>query len=726
MQEQGLSPQERLKQIEVNPDDLDQLIDQGWETIAQNVEATNKESLQDIALSREWVTESDDPDLHAALTGEANSALAEINKAKDVATAEIQKTLALPAAETSVAAQPETGLALAPETAAASPAESPQAASTTPEKEAPAASKPAAEQAEAEISPEKAKLSEVMLSLVALVKEFQQANFQASDEMRSRLNKLMAKAHPDRNPGLAGMDRLSMMAGRLKNIFAGIDKLQTSRGVSYVDDLKSLQVALELPELDLEVVVMPRPAPTVVEEPAARPAPTVVDEEPAAESAPTEEPIPASMALGVGAAEPGVAEEIPAEETPTTETAVQPEAGQENREKEIGEIYQGIGEVARELRKQEGYTTDEMLAQFKDVSDKALDVERTSSGTEAYKKMGTAREHLFKIIYGLSDPGERLKALDAFFQENPDLEGEAEEESEVVVERSAASLPRRPEMPEFDDFDGMMQVESWAFAVSPEQFHDFFIKKDGERHELALKDMEDIMLTRQTLIENLSKVAPINKAVGNKIRLQIEMLQSANEITEKRRAQWEKQKELHLGEQKMTEVSAEVDALHAERVEMEGDERRTKDLAGKLNEFDHKSTELQQMILYVEGLRKQVGDMDADINSQLKRLQDSKTLLAQLEGQAKAAQAQGATEDEERKKGIELGMVGDWSPHEGAQAAFEGAGEAVGGAIEKTTDKFLDLTHDPTAVAAELVDKVWSIGDSKPSAKKASKPKKAA
>lgn len=405
------------------------------------------------------------------------------------------------------------------------------------------------------------------------------------------------------------------------------------------------------------------------------------------------------------------------------------ESGMEEREKEVGEIYQGVGEIARELRKQEGYTTDEMLAQFKDMSDKALELERTSGKTEAFKKMGKAREHLFTIIYGLSDPGERLKALDTFFQDNPELAGKAEgtdESTEAAGEQAEVRLPPRPEMPEFNDFEGMMHVESWAFAVSPEQFHDFFIKKDGERHQLALKDMEDIMLTRQTLIENLSKVAPINKAVGNKIRLQIEMLQSANEITEKRRAQWQKQKELHLGEQKMAEVSDEVDKLHAERVEMEGDVRRESDLASKINEFDHKSTEFQQMILYVESLRKQVGDMDADINSQLKRLQDSKNLLAQLEGQAKAAVAQAAIAEGEAKKGVDIGMVGDWSPHEGAQKAFEGAGEAVGGAIEKTTDKFLDLTHNPTGVAGELVDKIWSIGDSKPSAKKASQPKKAA
>ncbi len=698
MQEQGLSPQERLKQVEARPDDLEQLIDQGWDAISQDVDRINQESLHDVAASREWVAESDDPDIHAALTGEANAAAEEINKAKDVTRQEIQKTLStgLPEgkvnteaelnasirkSEAPAVAPTETGLALSPEEPGSAPAESPHTATAEAHEAAPAtAENPAVEETEQGLSPEKTKLNEVMLSLVSLVKEFQQANFEASDEMKSRLNKILAKAHPDRNIGVIGMDKLSMMAGRLKNIFAGVDKLQTARGVSYIDDLKSLQATLGLPELDLEVVATPRPAPTVVERPPTKPAPTLMEEPIAASAAETE----------------------------------QPEAGKENKEKEINELYQGIGAVARELRKQEGFTTDEMLAQFKDVSDKALDLERTSSGTDAFKKMGTAREHLFRIIYGLSDPGERLKALDAFFQENPDLEGEAEEEEAETAERPAASLPPRPEMPEFDDFEGMMQVESWAFAISPDQFHDFFVKKDGERYQLALKDMEDVMLTRQTLIDNLSKVAPINKAVGNKIRLQVEMLQSANEITEKRRAQWEKQKELHLGEERLTEVGAEVDKLHAERVELEGDVRRGKDLQVKINEFDHKNTELQQMIIYVEGLRKQVGDMDTDINNQLKRLQDSKVLLAQLEGKAKNAEAQAIAAEEAKKRGVEVGMVGDWAPHEGVGAAVEGA-------FTKTADTFVDLTTSPSKVVENVIDALDSVG--KGSSKK---PKKAA
>jgi hypothetical protein len=334
----------------------------------------------------------------------------------------------------------------------------------------------------------------------------------------------------------------------------------------------------------------------------------------------------------------------------------------EQRSEAVRSLRADLGGLAKQLRQNGGYFTDGMVAEFGAIK----------SNVEAMAKVAKTPDidNLLENIahFGLlldpassPDAGDRLKGLNQFFSENPDLDApgaEAAEDASAEAETPAKKgIPERAELPPEGDFEALIAIEGAAFAVAAEDFGDFFDKENGARYSAALEDLEAGNDLRQNLVDELSKTIPKTEADKELIGERIKWLKEATRLADMRMRQWEMQKLLHESiktngqhDAEIAETQLELDEVSRMLEANPNDNNLIKRQAALEMQLDNQSREYQTKLAWQDKQSQDIQTLGAEIAKGIKLLKGAKQEVAR-------ASAKAVAEGESQKVG-EYGVKG--------------------------------------------------------------------
>jgi hypothetical protein len=341
-------------------------------------------------------------------------------------------------------------------------------------------------------------------------------------------------------------------------------------------------------------------------------------------------------------------------ETVTAETPTVPEAGAnkvEQRAEAVKSLRADLGGLAQQLRKNEGYFTDEMVAEFGAIKANVEGMAKVAKTPDVENLLENIA-HFGLLLDAATSPdaSDRLKGLDQFFSENPDLDVAEEKASEVAPEAEAPAnkgIPERMALPEAGNFDALIAIEGAAFAIDPADFGDFFDKENGARYAEAQEDVEQGNVLRQSLIDELSKASPQTEAEKVSIGEQIRALKEANRLVDMRLRQWEMQKLLHESiktngqhDADIAETQMELDEISRMLEANPNENNFIKRKAALELQLDNQSREYQNKLAWQDTQSQEIQSLGIDIAEGIKRLKGAKEEAAKAVAKAKAGEVE--------------------------------------------------------------------------------------
>lgn len=341
-------------------------------------------------------------------------------------------------------------------------------------------------------------------------------------------------------------------------------------------------------------------------------------------------------------------------ETVTAEIPTVPEAGSskvEQRAEAVKSLRADLGGLAQQLRKNEGYFTDEMVAEFGAIKANVEGMAKVAKTPDVENLLENIA-HFGLLLDAATSPdaSDRLKGLDQFFSENPDLDIAEGKVVEVAPEAEAPAkkgIPERMALPEAGNFDALIDIEGAAFAIDSADFGDFFDKENGARYMEAQDDVEQGSVLRQNLIDELSKASPQTEAEKVSIGEQIRALKEANRLVDMRLRQWEMQKLLHESiktngqhDADIAETQMELDEISRMLEANPNENHFIKRKAALELQLDNQSREYQNKLAWQDTQSQEIQSLGIDIAEGIKRLKNAKEEAAKAVAKAKAGEVE--------------------------------------------------------------------------------------
>ncbi|MBI5654447.1 hypothetical protein HZC53_02220 [Candidatus Uhrbacteria bacterium] len=311
-----------------------------------------------------------------------------------------------------------------------------------------------------------------------------------------------------------------------------------------------------------------------------------------------------------------------------------------------------LGALARELRDGEGYMTDEMVEKFKQLRNRVDDLQTRGADMQGVQEM---MHHFGMLLNAEASPDapDRLKGLNEFFNENPDLASEAAPETDeerfarMAKEADAAykagqeeqkkkeEIERRqqeaPKMPKLEDIKGLVDVLSTAPEIGEADFKSFFEDYNGAEYGMALKNLDAVMGQRDAKIKELLALKPEGEERKKKIQEQIACLQLANRISAMRKEQWAKQdglfkaqKALELDGTAILETQQEISEVASMLEANPNDENLQKRKAQLEQQLEFQEREQSGRLAAIETQKKEIESLGSEIARGIKALEGLK------------------------------------------------------------------------------------------------------
>lgn len=311
-----------------------------------------------------------------------------------------------------------------------------------------------------------------------------------------------------------------------------------------------------------------------------------------------------------------------------------------------------LGALARGLRDGEGYMTDEIVEKFKQLRNRVDNLQTRGADMQGVQEM----MHHFGMLLNAEaspDAADRLKGLNEFFNENPDLASEAApetdeerfarmaKEADAVFkagqeeQRKKEEIERRqqkaPEMPKLEDIKGLVDVLSTAPEIGEADFKSFFEDYNGAEYGMAQKNLDAVMGQRGAKIKELLALKPEGEERKKKIQEQIACLQLANRISAMRKEQWAKQdglfkaqKALELDGTAILETQQELSEVASMLDANPNDENLRKRKAQLEQQLEFQEREQTGRLAAIETQKKEIESLGAEITRGVKALEGLK------------------------------------------------------------------------------------------------------
>jgi len=310
-------------------------------------------------------------------------------------------------------------------------------------------------------------------------------------------------------------------------------------------------------------------------------------------------------------------------------------------------VREAIGSVAWEVKQAGGDVSAETKDKLRRLSNDLFDLETSANPPPGVENVREQLQHLTQSLFHTEDPAERLKALDAFFAENPGLDVEragAEEEAADEEEASGAEkkgVPEQVEQPTPDSFESLADVSIQAFEIGEGDFKEFFDDNGGARHARAVGEVDAASALRSKKIEELRQAQPSTPAEAAVVNEAIAALEEANKLAELRKKQWEQQKLLNQAMKAERLLSEDISETQAELEEVNGmlennpnDVNLIKHKAALEQRMDSQGREFANSVAWQDKQRDLIKQLGLEIATR------QKNLKARMEGAAKNAKAQ--------------------------------------------------------------------------------------